>query len=52
VVVTIVYDRKHVIPLRPGAALAVVKLTKEDINEIIAIGKALDRTTQTRIRIL
>ena len=51
-VVTIVYDRKHVIPLRPGAALAVVKLTKEDINEIIAIGKALDRTTQTRIRIL
>jgi hypothetical protein len=44
--------RKHVIPLRPGAALAVVKLTKENINEISAIGKTLDRTTQTRIRIL
>ena len=40
--VTIVYDRKHVIPLtRPGAALAVVKLTKENINEIVAIGRRI-----------
>ena len=37
-----VYDRKHVIPLtRPGAALAVVKLTKENINEIVAIGRRI-----------
>jgi hypothetical protein len=31
-----------VIPLtRPGAALAVVKLTKENINEIVAIGRRI-----------
>lgn len=40
--VTIRIRSQHVIPLtRPGAALAVVKLTKENINEIVAIGRRI-----------
>lgn len=39
--ITTVYDPKHLIPLKPGAAVAVVKLTREDISEIVAIGKGI-----------
>jgi beta-N-acetylhexosaminidase len=39
--VTRIYDRARLLPLKRGAKVAVVRLTKEDIAEIVAIGKGI-----------